>query len=1239
MVFKLRFTMNKNFAPLLLIVFVACSDMQEKNNTSSSAQAPAAYIPPVSVLLDTTPPPVRVELKNVPPPRVVTITKSGAGGYSIHSNEKNGQTTFTPPVTTDVAEPMAHFTNFTTEQGLLSNTIYCSYRDSKNNIWFGSTLGATRYDGTRFTNFGIDQGVEGVKSILEDNEGNIWFGSEWTGAIRYDGKKFTTFGMNEGMADNVVYSIAKDKNGHIWFGTNKGGVSRYDGKVFTTFDTSNGLPNNNVNQITTDHHGNIWFATIGGGIAKYDGKNFKTISTKEGLPENNIISIKEDSKGNIWLGTFNGIVRFNPAESAENGTIEKNEYKFRTFTIEDGFINSLVPFIHEDFVGIIWFGTIGKGLGRFDPDEEGKSTAFTYLTTEQGLVNDNIYGITIDKLQNLWIGTNGGGVSRFNGSKFMYYTPRQGLASNTVDGITEDRLGYIWLGVRDGGVNCYDGKKITNYTSEQGLGSDIIYTIYTDRNGNIWFASWEGGVTQFKRKPDGTSVSLTNYTTKQGLPHNSILNITEDSKGNLWFSTWEDGVSMFDGKSFTSFSTQQGLANNSVCTMAEGPDGSMWFGTVGFGVSRYDGTKFTTYTSKQGLADNNVTKILKDRSGMLWFATYNAISRYDGSEFISFKNLQRDASDQVFEITEDSDGVIWLGTDIGFIGLNFIMPETVPDAGKIKGAGLLSVKNEELKKYLPAFELYNSKNGYPIKSVNSNSLTFTKTGLPVGVKGKKSLIWAANDAGNIIRFDPVVTKRMDSLSPEVFIHALRIDNANINWYGLKDVSDSLFTAQQEGIIYGKPLAREMRDSLIQKFSDIQFDSITPHYQVPQKLVLPYDHNRLSFDFGARETNRPFMVRYQYMLDGYDKEWSPVTEKTSAAYEYLSEGSYTFKLKARSPEGIWNEPLEYTFKVLPPWYRSWWAYIFYALGIIASITAIVRWRTRNLLHQRSQLEEKISQRTQQLEHKSSELEKSLNNLKATQNQLIQSEKMASLGELTAGIAHEIQNPLNFVNNFSEVSSELVSELKAELKSGNIKEAIEITDDIDQNLAKINHHGKRADSIVKGMLQHSRTSAGQKEPTNINTLADEYVRLAFQGMRAKDKTFNTKLETDFDENIGQINIIPQDIGRVLLNLYNNAFYAVTEKQKLSIEGYEPTISVRTRKVNSEVEISVADNGIGIPEKVLDKVFQPFFTTKPTGQGTGLGLSLSYDIIKAHQGKISIKNTPGAGAEFIISLPITA
>lgn len=275
----------------------------------------------------------------------------------------------------------------------------------------------------------------------------------------------------------------------------------------------------------------------------------------------------------------------------------------------------------------------------------------------------------------------------------------------------------------------------------------------------------------------------------------------------------------------------------------------------------------------------------------------------------------------------------------------------------------------------------------------------------------------------------------------------------------------------------------------------------------------------------------------------------------------------------------------------------------------------------------------------LQQQNVEIENALAKLKSTQSQLIQSEKMASLGELTAGIAHEIQNPLNFVNNFSEINTELSDELTAAAKNGDLQEVLLLAADIKTNQVKINEHGKRADAIVKGMLQHSRSGSGKKELTNINALADEYLRLTYHGLLAKDKSFNATLKTDFDANIDKVSVIPQDIGRVLLNLYNNAFFAVSEKQKQSTDRYEPTVAVSTKKVNGELEICIADNGNGIPEKILDKVFQPFFTTKPTGQGTGLGLSLSYDIIKAHEGKINIRNTSGAGAEFIITLPINA
>jgi signal transduction histidine kinase len=246
-------------------------------------------------------------------------------------------------------------------------------------------------------------------------------------------------------------------------------------------------------------------------------------------------------------------------------------------------------------------------------------------------------------------------------------------------------------------------------------------------------------------------------------------------------------------------------------------------------------------------------------------------------------------------------------------------------------------------------------------------------------------------------------------------------------------------------------------------------------------------------------------------------------------------------------------------------------------------------------------------------------------------------MASLGELTAGIAHEILNPLNFVNNFSDVNTELLNELENEAEKGNIGDIRSIAKNIRENEKKINHHGKRADAIVKGMLQHSRTTSGQKESTDFNALCKEYLRLAYHGLRAKEKSFNARLETHFDDNIGRINIVPQDIGRVILNLVNNAFYDVNQKARPQAVNYEPLVIISSIKVQDKVEIRIKDNGNGIPQNILDKIFQPFFTTKPTGQGTGLGLSLAYDIVKAHGGEIKVESKEGDGSEFIIQLPI--
>ncbi|MDB4922002.1 ATP-binding protein [Mucilaginibacter sp.] len=335
----------------------------------------------------------------------------------------------------------------------------------------------------------------------------------------------------------------------------------------------------------------------------------------------------------------------------------------------------------------------------------------------------------------------------------------------------------------------------------------------------------------------------------------------------------------------------------------------------------------------------------------------------------------------------------------------------------------------------------------------------------------------------------------------------------------------------------------------------------------------------------------------------------------------------------------------TMLIAPDFYEKYSNY-FQLVTLAAFVWIFGKWANSNkqeeelriAAERKAELEALVNERTAELVKQKENLQEIVEELKATQDQLIQSEKMASLGELTAGIAHEIQNPLNFVNNFSEVSMELIDEMEEELNKGDKEEAIAIAADIKQNLEKIRHHGRRADGIVKGMLQHSRASSTTKEPTDINKLADEYLRLSYHGLRAKDKSFNANLVTNLGDNLPLANMVPQDVGRVLLNLFNNAFYAVQQKQKTAGADFKPTVEVSTTAKGKTLEIKVKDNGTGIPDDIKEKIMQPFFTTKPTGEGTGLGLSLSYDIIvKGHQGKIDIATKDSEFTEFIIQLPV--
>ncbi|TVQ64980.1 MAG: GHKL domain-containing protein, partial [Balneolaceae bacterium] len=386
---------------------------------------------------------------------------------------------------------------------------------------------------------------------------------------------------------------------------------------------------------------------------------------------------------------------------------------------------------------------------------------------------------------------------------------------------------------------------------------------------------------------------------------------------------------------------------------------------------------------------------------------------------------------------------------------------------------------------------------------------------------------------------------------------------------------------------------------------------------------------------------PHKIRYSHRMEGLNTNWSQPNANAVADYRNLSFGTYTFQVRAIGESGEWSEPFEYTFTILPPWWHTWWAYAIYALLFLGALRTFSLWRERRLRQEKEQLQVKVEERTVELKKKSEELEGSLHDLKSTQDQLIQQEKLASLGQLTAGIAHEIKNPLNFVNNFSDVSLEMIDEAMEELailktqdiasQKETIAEAEAILADIKANLAKIHEHGSRADGIVKSMLQHSRGGEGKMEPTPLNPLIKEYVNLAFHGMRAGKDAINVDIDLQLDESVGEVPLVTEDFSRVILNLCNNAFDAM--RSKLTEDGgsgthetYTPKLSVRTHQTDKTAIIEIEDNGPGIPKEIKDKILQPFFTTKKGTQGTGLGLSITNDIIKAHGGSLDVFSESG-------------
>ena len=1070
-------------------------------------------------------------------------------------------------------------------QGLPAKFIVALLKDKKGLLWISSAEGLFRYDGEHVQTIVPGPIAAPAVGMAEDNDGNIWFISfDRIGVVNVK-KGTVSYTMEFKTPPNNLCRIIKDKDGRIWIcKTTAGTVLVIDPatQTFKALDKSKGLTDGQLTDIAEDADKNIWIIsnTSGASIINPAKNNIKYLSTINGLGNDSLRAITKDKAGRIWIATSGGGI---DAVDLKRGTILRYQGSM-------GFKQAFTTNISCDDKGRIWMGK-NQGADILDP----ATNRIRFIDQSRGLRNDWVSSCTLDDHNRMWVSTIGG-LSMIEQNAETVHPFKENITS-----LIEDAAGNLWVATQKGLFIINFQKKIVwRLDAAHGLTNDFVQS-FTNTNGKITVATNSG-----YNIIDPIGKTMETATKREGLLSDAIYNTFKDKAGNVWLVGPANGVDLIDSakKIIRHLDVAGGLSDNNIQDFKQDDNGLMWLATNRTGVDIIDPAAGTVkYLNNQpGLRDTCNRVLLKDKQGRMWIGTDKGVYIADLKQgtLTTITTKEGLTDNRVLSLLQ-YNGTIAVGTSSK---ITLITPPAGNDtAWKIapldKSETLLKQQNSW------ASDLITSKGQYLWGDADLTVINDLKP--------------ATDSAVTYITGISVMTK------PRYFINETELTG-----------TDTLGAADTFYVKGKKPLTAGYTGD-----GKLLWDSVSGPYNMPVNLQLPHNQNYMQFNFAQAHLGRQDNTLYTYVLEGIDKNWSiPNANAYTENYLNLPPGSYTFKVCSKALNGRWGLPSVFNFTIAPPWYRTWWAYTLYALLGIGLLRIYIVYRSRQLQRENKILEEKVTLRTKQLQE-------SIENLKSTQSQLVQSEKMASLGELTAGIAHEIQNPLNFVNNFSEVSIELADELKAaitglQMDTEKKKDLESLADDLVQNQQKINFHGKRADGIVKGMLQHSRSSNGKKEPTDINVLADEYLRLSYHGLRAKDKTFNAGMQTDFDAGIPKINIVSQDVGRVILNLITNAFYSVTEKKKLNIPGYEAMVSVSTKKILTQqgmpaIEVKVKDNGMGVPQKVLDKIFQPFFTTKPVGQGTGLGLSLSYDIIKAHNGDLKVETTENEGAGFIIQLPI--
>lgn len=1081
--------------------------------------------------------------------------------------------------------------------------------------------------------------------------------------------QFNTLGHKDGLAANIVLSVTQDATGFMWIGTSEG-LNRFDGRELITYrhdpDDPHSIPANRISKVFIDSQNRLWLACLGGGLSRYrpHSDDFVHIqhddTRQDSLSSDNIYDIVEDQQGSIWIVTYLGVDKLNP----DTGQVERKlSFQYSKYL-------HAYSSLYIDDLNRLWVASFNNGLYLYDINSE---QTLQHLTHANGAISDQVTDVAfIDG--RYWVTTFDAGLMLIDPDTFAVEVLTQensALPSNYFVFVAQDSKGQVWLGSENKGLLQFDlglqAQKVYTYEKgrESGFPSHEAITFFEDSSGTHWIGTYQGGVTYFHNQDNGFRQF---NTANSKLTKSSVLPVIEDASGNIWFGTDGGGLYQYQVAQNNMFHYQagavddQGLSSNVVLSLAQTSDQAIWIGTYKQGLNRLDHKtgsiqRFNiSHPEHEILAKGNIWNIVEDHDGWLWLATDAGLLQFDVAQQQVVASWLDDES--IRGVYQDNKQRLWVGT---FTGLYLMDKSSKPwqlvkqyssqpnsDLPQIGSGGVIDIYQDSqdriwLGNYGGGLDWIDHDTR---QVINFNERHHFSSNIVSRIlEDALGFLWVATSNG-LVKISPDLSESASFNNA----NGLNASFFNVN-AGVKSRDGLFYFGSIEGLNYFDPVNltyNQMKPPVVLTKLNIfnapvtTYDENSPidrHISYADHVTLNHQQSVFSFEFAALNFVHANRNRYAYRLEGFDQDWVQIGHKNEAVYTNLDAGRYVFRVIASNNDGVWNEQgRQISITIIPPWWETFWFRAAFLLVIVLSAYLYYKSRIYLIQEQKLALEKEVSIRTSEIEQQKQSIEQALNNLQETQSQLVQAEKMSSLGTLTAGIAHELNNPANFANGGAQI---LTEELKAFqqflIYLGGDDPDPEIVSQINQYVEQLNKHietiregTSRISHIVKDLRVFTRTSQSEKETLAIGSLLSATVNLVKTRF---DSSIQIELSIIDDPSIA---CHPSELNQVFMNLIVNACQAIEARQQAE-QNLDGRLQIRCKQQESLLVIQFKDNGIGMSQQTLQRIYEPFFTTKSVGQGTGLGLSISFKIIENHTGQVDVSSQPNDGACFILKLPI--